>query len=91
MTFAQKRENLLLCSSCHDAAIAGPTCLIAHLLPPPGRASSLHTDHAQKWLRALEPSEVVVEARNGALTNESGGRTHNLRRTDILHLGFSVV
>ena len=36
----KKGENLLLCSHCHTAAIAGPTCLIAHLLVPYDRGFS---------------------------------------------------
>ena len=39
----KKRENLLLCSHCHTAAIAEPTCLIAHLLAPHDRAQSQRT------------------------------------------------
>ena len=40
--FAQKRkEKHLLCSHRHTTVIAGPTCLIAHLLAPHDRAFSL--------------------------------------------------
>ena len=38
--FAQKKETHLLCSHRHITVIAGPTCLIAHLLAPPDRAAS---------------------------------------------------
>ena len=38
--FAQKREKHLLCSHRHTTVIAGPTCLIAHLLAPHDRAQS---------------------------------------------------
>ena len=37
-----KKETHLLCS-CHTAAIAEPTCLIAHLLAPHDRAQSQRT------------------------------------------------
>ena len=39
--FSRQKENLLWCCHCHIAAIAGPTCLIAHLLTPHDRAFSL--------------------------------------------------
>ena len=42
MDFSRKKrkEKLLLCSHRHTTVIAGPTCLIAHLLAPPDRAAS---------------------------------------------------
>ena len=40
-SFSRQKENLLWCCHCHIAAIAGPTCLIAHLLTPHDRAFSL--------------------------------------------------
>ena len=39
-TFRAKKETHLLCSHRHITVIAGPTCLIAHLLAPPDRAAS---------------------------------------------------
>ena len=38
---ANKKEKHLLCSHRHTTVIAGPTFLIAHLLPPHDRAFSL--------------------------------------------------
>ena len=38
--FSRKKETHLLCSHRHITVIAGPTCLIAHLLAPPDRAAS---------------------------------------------------
>ena len=43
MDFSCRKKNLLLCSRCHTAAIAEPTCLIAHLLAPHDRAQSQRT------------------------------------------------
>ena len=42
MDFSRKKrkEKLLLCSHRHTTVIAGPTCLIAHLLAPHDRAFS---------------------------------------------------
>ena len=39
---AKRKEKHLLCSHRHTTVIAGPTCLIAHLLAPHDRAFSQH-------------------------------------------------
>ena len=40
--FSRKKENTLLCSHHHTTVMAGPTCLIAHLLAPHDRGFSRH-------------------------------------------------
>ena len=49
LTFrAKKGEKHLLCSHRHTTVIAGPTCLIAHLLAPHDRAQSLPRNRSKK-------------------------------------------
>ena len=53
----QKKRKYLLCSHRHTTFIAGPTCLIAHLLAPHDRAFSEHQIllcmQSQKPLRSI--------------------------------------
>ena len=53
--FSRKKENLVLCSHCHTAAIAEPTCLIAHLLAPYDRAQSLTTLYPLRLNHRVHP------------------------------------
>ena len=54
---AKKKRKYLLCSHRHTTVIAGPTCLIAHLLAPHDRAFSEHQIllcmQSQKPLRSI--------------------------------------
>ena len=81
------REKNLLCSHCHTAAIAEPTCLIAHLLAPHDRAFSPPLYNIQQ-LKAMAQLHGVNDgkptgASNG--TRERGGGTK--RDSFCTHVG----
>ena len=61
-----KKETHLLCS-CHTAAIAEPTCLIAHLLAPHDRAQS----HPQQRPPRVQPPHRLGRERHVGSTNVS--------------------
>ena len=82
-----REKNLLLCSHCHTAAIAEPTCLIAHLLGPHDRAFSPPLYNIQQ-LKAMAQLHGVNDgkptgASNG--TRERGGGTK--RDSFCTHVG----
>ena len=65
MTFrAKKEEKYLLCSHRHTTVIAGPTCLIAHLLAPHDRAFSYHMSF---WTGTPESTPIQTECMHGEL------------------------
>ena len=58
-----------MCSQRHTTVIAGPTCLIAHLLPPSDRASSQVSARDIEYLEAGSELQLPAHraARRGAL------------------------